>query len=67
VRRWKTAETDFNKILKGVSITKTSTGTFTYQIIDVAPIRFIAPKMYLYPIPFPELQRNRSLTQNPGW
>jgi hypothetical protein len=67
VRRWKTAETDFNKILKGVSITKTSTGTFTYQPIDVAPIRFIAPKMYLYPIPYSELVKNKALTQNPGW
>ncbi|MBA4140184.1 MAG: RagB/SusD family nutrient uptake outer membrane protein [Segetibacter sp.] len=67
VRRWKTAETDFNKILKGVSITKTSTGAFTYQTIDVAPIRFIAPKMYLYPLPYSELLKNKALTQNPGW
>lgn len=67
VRRWKTAEVDFNKILKGVSITKSGTGAFSYKIINVAPIRFIAPKMYLYPIPFAELVKNKNLTQNPGW
>lgn len=66
-RRWKTADVDFNKILKGVSITKSSTGAFTYQIIDVAPIRFLAPKMYLYPLPYNELIKDKALTQNPGW
>lgn len=67
VRRWKTAETDLNKILKGVSITKSGSGVFTYQTIDVAPVRFIAPKMYLFPLPYSELIKNKALTQNPGW
>lgn len=67
VRRWKTAEVDFNKILKGVSITKSGTGILSYKTVNVAPIRFIAPKMYLYPIPFTELVKNKTLTQNPGW
>lgn len=67
VRRWKTAEVDFNKILKGVNITKSGTGVFSYRTINVAPVRFIGPKMYLYPIPFSELVKNKALTQNPGW
>jgi len=67
VRRWKTAEVELNKILRGVRITKTGTGTFSYQTINVAPIKFIAPKMYLYPLPFNELLKNKALTQNPGW
>ncbi len=67
VRRWKTAEVDFNKILKGVSITRSGTGVFSYKTINVAPIRFLAPKMYLYPIPFAELIKDKNLMQNPGW
>ncbi|MES2276425.1 MAG: RagB/SusD family nutrient uptake outer membrane protein [Bacteroidota bacterium] len=65
-RRWNTAATDFNKPLHGVTITKTGT-TFTYQTKTVANIAFLAPKMYLYPIAYSELQANSALTQNPGW
>ncbi|MXV13778.1 RagB/SusD family nutrient uptake outer membrane protein [Hufsiella ginkgonis] len=67
VRRWKTAATDFNKILHGMKITMTAPGIFTYQVVSVEPIVFIAPRMYLYPFAFPELQANPALTQNPGW
>lgn len=66
VRRWKTAENDFNKTLHGVKITQSTPGVFTYQTIDVAPIVF-KTRMYLYPIPFSELLSNRALTQNNGW
>lgn len=65
-RRWQTAGTDFNKTLHGVTITKTGT-TYSYQSKAVAPLKFLAPKMYLYPIAYAELQADKALTQNPGW
>jgi len=65
-RRWKTAEVDFNKPLHGVTITKTG-GTLTYQAKTVTNISFIAPKMYLYPISYTDLQSDKALKQNPGW
>jgi hypothetical protein len=67
VRRWNTGTSDFNKTLRGMKITRVSPGVFTYQIVNVEPVVFIAPKMNLYPIPFAELQANSALTQNPGW
>lgn len=67
VRRWKQAEQTFNKTLHGVQIIKTATSTYTYTTRDVAQITFIAPKMYLYPLPYSEILANTALTQNPGW
>lgn len=66
VRRWKEAETVFNKKLHGMKITKTDED-LNYNVEEVAQIRFIAPKMYLYPIPFDEVLKNLALEQNPGW
>ena len=66
-RRWKTAETDFNKILHGMKITRDSSGGLSYETVNVEPVAFIAPKMYLYPIPYAELQANGALIQNTGW
>ncbi|MDF3076811.1 MAG: RagB/SusD family nutrient uptake outer membrane protein [Sphingobacteriaceae bacterium] len=65
VRRWKTAEVEFNKMLHGVRITNTSPLP-TYNYVNATNIVFKAP-MYLYPIPYSELQNNKALTQNPGW
>jgi len=67
VRRWKTAEIDFNKTLQGMEITQIDANAFSYQVVNVEPIVFIAPKMYLYPIPFTEVISNNALTQNSGW
>lgn len=67
LRRWKVAETALNTTLHGVTITKASDGTFTYQQNTVGTVTFIAPRMYLYPIPFSELQADPALIQNPGW
>ena len=66
IRRWRIAETVMNQPLTGVSITN-SNGTLTYNYETVLTPKFIAPKMYLYPIPFDELQKNANLKQNPGW
>lgn len=65
IRRWKIAEVVMNQPVKGVKIIN---GTpLTYSIFDVEQSSFNANSMYLYPIPYSEMQRNPSLTQNPNW
>ncbi len=65
VRRWKLAETQFDKELHGMTIYKTGTGTI-YQQAPVLKMHF-EKKMYLAPIPFNEVIKNRKMVQNPGW
>lgn len=66
VRRWMLGTTYFNAPLKGVQITQTAPGIFTYQPIDVES-RVFESKMYLYPIPQSELNIMKGWVQNPGW
>lgn len=66
IRRWKIAETVLNGQLKGIQGTLNGT-TVTYKIVDVAPAKFEAAKMYLYPIPFKEVASNNKMVQNPNW
>jgi starch-binding outer membrane protein, SusD/RagB family len=67
VRRWKLAQTEFNKDLKGVRITKTGTNTYTYENFIAGNIIFDSPRMYMYPLPNTEILRNVNLVQNAGW
>ncbi|WP_443936779.1 RagB/SusD family nutrient uptake outer membrane protein [Pedobacter sp. MW01-1-1] len=66
IRRWKIAETVLNGSLHGIQGTLNGT-TVTYQEVTVAPTKFEASKMYLYPIPFDETASNKNMTQNPNW
>jgi hypothetical protein len=66
IRRWKLAETTMNQQRTGVSIVKLGT-TLNYNPINVLTTRFDAPKMYLYPVPYDEVQKNPNMKQNPGW
>jgi len=65
IRRWKLAETVFNQQLHGVTIFKSGTGVI-YQDSPVLKMHF-DKKMYLAPIPFNEVIKNRNMVQNPGW
>lgn len=65
VRRWKQAEDLFDKQLHGMVIYQTGTGTI-YQEVPVLQLNF-EKKMYLAPIPFYEVAKNRKMVQNPGW
>lgn len=65
VRRWKLAETEFNKQLHAMVIYQTGTGTI-YQEVPVLKMNFVK-KMYLAPIPFFEVLKNPNMVQNPGW
>ncbi|GHV58033.1 starch-binding protein [Bacteroidia bacterium] len=66
--RWKDAETELNKPLKGIEATKIADNTFSYTELNVESRKFIAPKMYYFPIPNSEIRKSKGiLVQNPGW
>lgn len=65
VRRWKIAEEVFSQPIRGVRIDESETPV-EYQYYDVEQ-RVFTPKMYLYPIPYGELMKNKALAQNPLW
>lgn len=66
VRRWKIAENTLGVPVYGLKITKNINGSFSYEKVKIEDRVFNA-KMYLYPIPQSELDRNTGLKQNPGW
>lgn len=70
LRRWKDAETVLNKPVKGIRITKDSTGKYTYTTFD-ADTRIFDSRMYWYPIPREEIlkfrNKGKTVEQNPGW
>lgn len=65
VRRWKIAETEFNKELSAMTSYQTGTGIIRQQT-PVLKMNF-EERMYLAPIPFNEVIKNPQMTQNPGW
>lgn len=67
LRRWKIADKVLNKDLHGLKIILNPDSTYTYSTVVAGNIRFDAPRMYFYPVPFSELQRNPNLIQNAGW
>lgn len=67
VRRWKEADTAFNKTLHEELIYQLGTGQLTYQAVPVFKMVFESPKMYFAPIPYSEVVKNRNMVQNPGW
>lgn len=67
VRRWKIAETEFNKQLHAKLIYKLGSGTLSFQDNPVLQMKFKAPQMYFAPIPYSEVAKNQNMVQNPGW
>ncbi|GAA4196447.1 RagB/SusD family nutrient uptake outer membrane protein [Pedobacter jeongneungensis] len=67
IRRWKIAENVLNGTLHGMQIIKNANGTFSYTRTNALNVSFDASKMYRYPIAASEVNKNRNLTQNPGW
>jgi len=66
--RWKDAENELNKPLEGIKATKNDDGSFSYEKFNVENRKFIAPKMYFFPIPNNEIIKSGgTLVQNPGW
>lgn len=66
VRRWKTAEVVLGETIEGLRIADNGDGSFGYEIIEVED-RVFTPKMYIYPIPLSEMNRNSALEQSPQW
>jgi hypothetical protein len=67
VRRWKEADTAFNKTLHEELIYQLGSGQLTYQAVPVFNMVFQFPRMYFAPIPYSEVVKNRNMIQNPGW
>ncbi len=65
VRRWKIAASTVGVPIKGIKITGTAPN-WIYTPVDIEP-RVFEAKMYLYPVPQVEINKNLGLTQNPGW
>ncbi|MFA6401475.1 MAG: RagB/SusD family nutrient uptake outer membrane protein [Salinivirgaceae bacterium] len=70
LRRWKDAEVELNKPVKGMRINLASDGTYTYSEFE-ADSRVFDPKLYWYPIPRNEILKyqtaGKTIVQNPGW
>ena len=65
IRRWREAETIFQQPIQGMQIVKgTSQVVFTPK--DILRVDW-NDKMYLYPIPYTEVNTNRNMVQNPNW
>lgn len=66
--RWKDAETVLNRPVTGVSVTKSQTGTYSYQVFNAATRTFRSPAMYYYPFSRAEITNSKgTLEQNPGY
>ncbi|OAQ38978.1 hypothetical protein A5893_13145 [Pedobacter psychrophilus] len=66
LRRWMD-ETTLKANITGVNITGNTRATFVHTPIVVESRVFDATKMYLYPLPFSEVNVAKGLVQNPNW
>jgi hypothetical protein len=67
VRRWMIGPSTLGASIRGVRITRETSGAFKYAPYEVEK-RVFQDKMYLYPIPQSEIiKTNGSIIQNPGW
>ena len=67
--RWRIAEVNLNKPLHGASITVGAGGALQYQYIPArgGDRKFYPSKNYLFPIPQSVIDKNKKITQNPGY
>ncbi len=66
VRRWKIAETVFNRPVTGMRITKNSNGTYNYQRFEVER-RVFSLRNYWFPFSQSDVNRQPALGQNTGY
>lgn len=70
VRRWKIAPTTQNQTIYAMKVTK-SGNNYTYAKVVATPSsnanQVFVPSNYLFPIPQTEINRDKSLVQNPGY
>ena len=65
IRRWRIAEEVFAQPLQGMLAIKGASNV-VYTRVDVLKANF-TPRMYLYPIPYSEVNKNVNMVQNPNW
>ncbi len=65
IRRWREAETIFQNPIQGMQIIQ-GTAAANYTPIDLFKVNW-TDKMYLYPIPYTEVNKNKNMVQNPNW
>lgn len=66
VRRWMIAPETLGENLKGMRIT-TNGDSYSYEVVSNVSERVFDTKMYLYPIPQNEINKNIAMEQNPLW
>ena len=66
LKRWREAETVLNRPVHGIKVTLEN-GNVVYGEKFVVEERSFPMRMYYYPIPQSELDKNRALVINPGW
>ena len=66
LKRWREAETVLNRPVHGIKVTEES-GTIVYGEEVAVEERSFPMRMYYYPIPQSELDKNSALVVNPGW
>jgi hypothetical protein len=64
IRRWKTGP--LTNTIRGMEITKNPDGSFNYKE-KIVSHRVWNKKMFQYPVPQSELDKNKNLIQDPGW
>jgi hypothetical protein len=71
IRRWKLFDDPEQKSaiqnIRAVKIIRNEDGSITINPNHKLQERTFSPKMYFYPIPMDEIQKNKNLTQNPMW
>lgn len=66
LKRWEIAEEVLNTPAYGLKIIDNGNGVFTYERVKAEDRKF-SRKMYFYPFPLSEINRNSALIQNPEW
>jgi hypothetical protein len=64
-RRWKTAPTEQNRVIRGWTVTASTPNI--YYTPNVVYVQKFSVRDYLAPIPESDLIKNPNLIQNPGW
>lgn len=66
VRRWKIAEQTENRMMHGIKIEKNAANELKYSFVEIQKWTF-ANRLYLYPIPAPEITKMSAMIQNPEY
>jgi starch-binding outer membrane protein, SusD/RagB family len=71
IRRWKLFDDPVQKSeiqnIRAVRISRNEDGSFNMDLNHKLQERTFTPKMYFFPIPMDEIQKNKNLVQNPMW